>query len=79
MEGLNCDNKSFWIGKAIREELKRQERSVTWFARQICCSRVNVYRIFEKENIDILLLIRISKVLNHNFFEDIAHSCHLKK
>lgn len=37
------------IGKAIKEELERQERSVAWFARQLSCDRSNVYRIFQKK------------------------------
>jgi len=60
------------LGNAIREELKRQERTVAWFARQICCTRTHVYKIFEKENIDVDLLLRISRILNHDFFKDIS-------
>lgn len=36
------------LGEAIKEELNGQERSVTWFARQLSCDRSNVYRIFQK-------------------------------
>ncbi|MBD5240147.1 MAG: XRE family transcriptional regulator [Bacteroidales bacterium] len=53
-------------------ELLRQERSVTWFANKICCSRTNVYKIFERDNIDVRLLYSISRVLNHDFFADIS-------
>ena len=63
---------NYHLGKAIRAELDRQQRSVTWFARQICCARPHVYRIFEKDNLDIKLLLRICKVLNYNFFDDIS-------
>lgn len=38
----------------------------------ICCERNNVYNIFQRCKIDIILLKRISQVLNHNFFEDLA-------
>ncbi len=62
------------IGHAIRDEIRRQERSVAWFARQICCTRPHVYRIFEKENIDVQLLQKISSVLGHDFFKDISDS-----
>lgn len=58
------------IGKVIHQELKLQGRTVTWFAKQICCDRTNVYNIFHKSSIDTSLLIRISKLLNHNFFDD---------
>lgn len=60
------------VGNLIRNELRCQERSVTWFAQKICCTRTHVYKILEKDNIDIILLLRISQVLNHNFFEDIS-------
>lgn len=57
------------IGKLIEKELRRQERSVSWFARKLYCDRSNVYDIFRRENIDADLLLRISMILNHNFFQ----------
>ncbi len=58
------------IGKLIEEELRRQERSVSWFARKLYCERTNVYSIFKRESIDTALLQRISIILNRNFFEE---------
>lgn len=60
------------IGSLIKEELERQERSVSWFARKLSCDRSNVYRLFQKESIDTRLLARISIVLNHDFFADLS-------
>lgn len=60
------------IGLMIKEELERQERSVSWFARHLSCDRSNVYRIFNKKNLDVELLIRISTILNHDFFADLS-------
>lgn len=60
------------IGILIKEELERQERTVTWFAKKLNCHRVNVYDIFKRDNIDIKLLIQISKVLNKNFIRVLA-------
>lgn len=68
------DNKSISVGTLIKTELERQERSVVWFAQHLSCDRTNVYRIFAKDSIDTELLIRICKVLNHNFFADISNS-----
>ncbi|MBO5296726.1 MAG: helix-turn-helix transcriptional regulator [Candidatus Homeothermus sp.] len=62
------------IGLHIKQKLKEDGHSVTWFASKICCSRANVYKIFEKENIDIDLLKRICNVLNHDFFKDLSDS-----
>lgn len=60
------------IGRMIQRQLKASGRTVVWFADQLCCSRVNVYKIFKKDNIDIVLLIRICKILDHDFFHDIS-------
>ncbi len=60
------------IGKLIKQELERQERTVTWFARKLSCHRTNVYDIFGRENIDMTLLVRISRILQHNFLKDLA-------
>lgn len=65
------------IGKHIEKVVHEQGRSVTWFANQLCYNRSNVYKIFEKNSIDIILLWKISKILNHDFFADI--SFHLKE
>lgn len=59
------------IGKQIEAELRRQERSVSWMARKLCCDRSNIYDIFKRPSIDTLLLLRISRILGHNFFKDI--------
>lgn len=56
------------IGKLIEEELHRQERSVTWFAKKLYCERTNVYNIFKRQSIDTELLLRISVILNCDFF-----------
>lgn len=60
------------IGKAIKEELVRRERSVAWFARQLSCDRSNIYRIFQKKSIDTHLLARICIVLKYDFFADLS-------
>ena len=56
------------IGQIIEEELHRQERSVTWFANKLYCDRTNIYKIFKRGSIDSDLLLRISNILSHNFF-----------
>lgn len=67
------------IGELIKEELKRQERSISWFARQLSCDRSNIYRILQKNSIDTNMLARISTILNHNFFEDLSKNMTEKK
>jgi hypothetical protein len=58
---------SIHIGNMIKAELKAQGRTVTWFAKAIHTDRTNVYKILSKDTIDLKLLIRISKLLHHNF------------
>lgn len=60
------------MGERIKTELERQERGVSWLADRLGCSRMAVYRIFDKNSIDTHLLYRISKVLSHNFFADLS-------
>ena len=60
------------IGKLIKDELKAQERSVSWFARKLHLDRSNVYRLFQKNSIDTDLLSRISIILGRNFFEPLS-------
>ncbi|MCI9285194.1 MAG: XRE family transcriptional regulator [Muribaculaceae bacterium] len=62
------------IGTMIREELERQERSVTWFARKLSCDRSNVYRLFQKHSVDTALLGRISVILGRDFFAELSEN-----
>lgn len=61
--------KEFHIGKLIQERLKYEEHSVSWLARKLGCDRSNIYHIFEREHLDSDLLMKLSVVLNYNFFE----------
>lgn len=52
---------------------------MTWFADRICCTRTHVYKIFDKTSIDTDLLLRISQVLEYNFFEYFSEQLEDKK
>lgn len=60
------------IGQSIKDELERQERTVSWLARKLNCTRAAVYRIFAKNSIDTALLTSISQILHRNFFQDLS-------
>ena len=60
------------IGSLIEQELRRQDRSVTWLAAELHCDRTNVYKVFKRKSIDTRLLVDISVILQHNFFLDYA-------
>lgn len=70
--GKHCIVMNIHTGDMIKAELKRQRRSITWLAEQLCCSRTNVYKIIHKSNLDIELLWRISNALQHDFFKQIS-------
>ena len=56
------------IGKLIKKKLEDDGRKVVWLANKIHCNRRNIYDIFDRSSIDTELLLRISLVLNTNFF-----------
>jgi DNA-binding phage protein len=62
------------IGQRIQEELDRQERTVSWMARKMNCSRNGIYRILKKNSIDTALLGQICHVLHYNFFEELSEN-----
>lgn len=57
------------IGHEIHNKLKEDGHTVVWLASQLSCSRTNVYKIFEKENLDTGVLHRICLILNTDFFK----------
>lgn len=67
---IQKDKDNLHIGNLVKKELLRQERTVSWLARKLCCDRSNVYKIFLRPTIDSELLFRISVILHHDFFKD---------
>ena len=66
------DNQTIHLGNMIKRELKAQGRSVAWLARTIHKERSSIYKLFERNSLDVELLIRISIVMDHDFFLDIS-------
>lgn len=62
------------IGQLIKEVFENQPKAhtVKWFAEQLHCRRGNIYDIFNRATIDTELLLRISRILDHDFFVDIS-------
>ena len=61
----------------IRAELRAQGRTVRWFAESIHRDYSDVFKMFKRASIDLALLLRISKVLNHDFLRDISEIMNL--
>ena len=57
------------IGNLIKEELHRQGRSITWLAEQLNYSRQYVYKLFRRKWIYTDLLLKISDILDYDFFK----------
>jgi transcriptional regulator with XRE-family HTH domain len=64
------------IGQKIKEVFDRQNMKLTDFADELGTVRQNVYRIFKKRHLDTGLLLKISQVLNHNFFQYYVSESH---
>ena len=60
------------IGELIEQEVRKQGISITSFADQIYCTRANVYDIFKRSKMDVAQLALVSRVLNRNFFQELA-------
>ena len=57
------------IGHLIQAQLKADQRSASWLAREIGCTRNHVYKIFNKASLEGDLILRISAAMNYNFFQ----------
>lgn len=62
-------SKSVHIGELIQQVFEQKTVKLSDFAEQLGTVRQNVYRIFKKRHLDTGLLLRISQVLEHNFFQ----------
>lgn len=57
------------IGERIKTVFEKSGMKLSDFADRIGTVRQNIYRIFEKEQIEVGLLVKISEVLSHNFLQ----------
>lgn len=60
------------IGQHIKEVMRQKGVTATQLAKDICCARPHIHRIFLKDNIDIVLLELISTALDYDFFRDLS-------
>jgi plasmid maintenance system antidote protein VapI len=62
------------IGNIIKQELKKQERSASWLARQINIEESTCRRMLQKATIDTYRLQCISIALKFDFFALISQN-----
>ncbi len=67
------------IGEQIEAILRKQGKSAAWLATQIPCERTNVYNIFRRKSLDVRLLMKISQILEYDFFKDLSEEAFPKK
>lgn len=60
------------IGKRLQEVLEEKGLTVGWLADQLPCERSNVYNMFHRHNIGVGLVMRLSRLLNHDFFIELS-------
>ena len=64
---LTMQEREVHIGKLVKSVFDESGMSVAELARRLHCERPNVYSIFSRYNMDVGLLVSLSKVLKHNF------------
>ena len=57
-------------GEKIREKFDEQGHCVKWFSDKLGFCRDNVYKIFQRKYIDTGLLLKISMLLDYDFFAE---------
>ena len=60
------------IGRHIKEVVAQRGIKVPWIAQQLGCHRNNVYLIFSRPWIDTGTLMKLSIILQYNFFEELS-------
>ena len=49
--------------------MEERHKTVVWLAKELAYSRTNVYKIYDKSSIDTDVLLRISIILEYDFFK----------
>ena len=65
----------YHIGQEILNEVKAKFPSVAAFARELCKSSSATYEIFGKTSLDTDLLLKVSKLLDRDFFREFSEKC----
>ena len=60
------------LGNLIHAELRRQRRSVAWFAKEMSYTRGNMYNILKRKHLNSEFLLCASEKLHHDFFRDVS-------
>jgi plasmid maintenance system antidote protein VapI len=61
-------NTEVHIGKLICKKMKESGHTASWLARKMECHPSTIQKIFTKQHINTGVLMRISIILQYNFF-----------
>lgn len=64
--------KCIHVGAIIKDKLDLERRTIRWFSEQMNCDRSNMYKLLSRAHLDSNFILRASKVLEYNFFQDIS-------
>jgi plasmid maintenance system antidote protein VapI len=67
-------NHEIHIGRIIQARVKADGRSVQWLARQLHCTRSNIYKLYDKPAIATDLLWQLAQLLQVDFFAYYSNS-----
>ena len=65
------NRKKIHIGKLIQTFVKENHINSAQLARSIGKTRQNMYDLYQRDDVEVKLVLAISEALKHNFFEDI--------
>ena len=60
------------FGRHIHEVVAQKGIKVPWIAQQLGCHRNNVYLIFSRQWIDTVTLMKLSIILQYDFFAELS-------
>ncbi|MDR2292597.1 MAG: XRE family transcriptional regulator [Prevotellaceae bacterium] len=66
------------IGQLICSKLKENGRSISWLAKKVYCDRSNLRKMLKNNHVYCELLLRISIVLDYDFFAHYSSLIHNK-
>ena len=67
------------IGKCIKQKLIEQGRTTSWLAQQLSYNSTTMYKIYEKSSLDTLMLLRISRIMEYDFFQEFSKELNFSK
>jgi hypothetical protein len=67
------------ICELIKEELKNQQRSISWLAGKIGCEKSGLAKLLKHNYMSSDLIYKISVALKHDFFMELSGALYVDK